>query len=56
MRPVPPRRPCIRKRARFAFVPGLSLSYQERILRTCGVSSMTVTCLFFSCFGLQVFG
>ena len=41
MRPVPPSRPCISRRARLAFVPGLSLSYQERILRTCGVSSMT---------------
>src|SRR5690242_16536267 len=38
--PLPPRRPCIRMRARLALVPGLSLSYQDRILRTRGVIFM----------------
>ena len=40
MRPVPPSRPSIRMRAMFALVPGLSLSYQERISFTFGVSCM----------------
>src|SRR3954470_6638842 len=35
--PVPPSRPCIRMRARFALVPGLSDSYLSRIALTAGV-------------------
>src|SRR3546814_18353029 len=35
--PVPPSLPWVRMRARLALVPGLSLSYQERIFLTVGV-------------------
>src|SRR5438270_12485499 len=35
--PVPPSRPCLRMRTRFALVPGLSDSYLSRIALTAGV-------------------